>query len=141
MPNLSSILKAEISRLARKEVKSAVNALRKTIGTHRREIAELKRQLASSKRDFRAFKKPVRETDGGSGQARTRRFTATGLKALRARLGLSAADLGRLVGVSGQSIYNWEAGKALPRPAQQVALAAIRGLGKREAAKRLESEG
>ncbi len=67
------------------------------------------------------------------------RFVSKGLKTLRARLGLSAADFGRLVGASGQSIYNWEAGKAVPRASQQTALAAIRGLGKREAAKRLDA--
>ena len=50
-----------------------------------------------------------------------------------------SADFGRLAGASGQSIYNWEAGKAVPRASQQAALAAVRGLGKREAAKRLEA--
>ena len=58
---------------------------------------------------------------------------------MRARLGLSAADFGRLVSASGQSIYNWEAGKASPRATQQAAIAAVRGIGKREAAKRLEA--
>ena len=141
MPNFSSVLKAEITRLARREIKSAVDPLRKTISSQRREIAELKRRLASLQRELKASNKPARETNNGSGQARRTRFTAKGLRALRTRLTLSAADFGQLVGASGQSIYNWEAGKAVPRASQQVALAAIRGLGKREAAKRLKGLG
>jgi transcriptional regulator with XRE-family HTH domain len=66
------------------------------------------------------------------------RFRASGLKSHRARLGLSARDYGRLVGVSGLTIYQWEGGKARPRKEQLAKLAAVRGLGKREAMKRLE---
>jgi DNA-binding transcriptional regulator YiaG len=140
MPNLSSVLKSEITRLARKEIKGAVDPLRKASANYRREIAELKRQVASLQRDLKAASKstravsPVNEDSG-----KRTRFVPKGVKSLRARLGLSAADFGRLVGASGQSIYNWEAGKAVPRQNQQAALAVVRGLGKREAVKRLEA--
>ena len=66
------------------------------------------------------------------------RFVAKGLKAQRARLGLSAVDYARLVGVSPQSIYNWEQGHTSPRPAQVAIIAQLRSLGKREAQARLE---
>lgn len=139
MPNLSSVLKSEITRLARKEIKSSVDPIRKANAAHRREIAELKRQIASLQREIKASGKSHRETKERTGEQRNVRFNAKGLKALRARLGLSAAGFGRLIGASGQSIYNWEAGKAVPRANQQAAVAAVRGLGKREAAKRLEA--
>jgi DNA-binding transcriptional regulator YiaG len=139
MPNLSSVLKSEITRLARKEIKSSVDPLRKTNAAHRREIAELKRQIASMQRELKASNKTPRVAKDDSSQSRNVRFSAKGLKSLRARLGLSAADFGQLVGASGQSIYSWEAGKAIPRVGQQAALASVRGLGKREAAKRLEA--
>ncbi len=61
------------------------------------------------------------------------------MKAQRKRLKLSAEDYGRLVGVSGQTIYHWEQGKTRPQEAQLVALAAVRGLGKREALVKLEA--
>jgi len=139
MSNLSLVLKSEIARIARKEIKSSVDPLRKSNATYRREIAELKRQLTSLQRELKASRTPSRETKDGADQAPTSRFTKTGLKTLRARLGLSAADFGLLIGASGQSIYNWEAGKAVPRANQKSALAAVRGLGKREAARRLET--
>ncbi len=141
MPNLNSVLKSEITRLARKEIKSSVDPLRKTNALLRREVAELKRQIAAMQREIKVSSKTQREEKNSSVEHRNTRFTAKGLKSLRARLGLSAADFGQLVGASGQSIYNWEAGKAVPRASQQAALAAVRGLGKREAAKRLEAMG
>ena len=139
MPNFNSILKSEITRLARKEIKAAIEPLRKTNGAYRRDIAELKRQLASLQRDTKLLARPARVERHDAGDKRASRFTAKGLKSLRARLGLSASDFGKLVSASGQSIYNWEAEKTSPRATQQAAIAAVRGLGKREAAKRLEA--
>jgi len=139
MPNLSTILKGEITRLARKEIKAAVDPVRKANAGQRKEIAELKRQIAALQRDLKASRKPSKVVaQEGEASGRTR-FSAKGLKSLRAKLGLSAGEFGVLVGASGQSIYKWETGKALPRASQQAALAAVRGIGKREAAKRLAS--
>jgi DNA-binding transcriptional regulator YiaG len=141
MANLSSILKSEITRLARKEIKTAVDPLRKANAGYRRDIAELKRQVASLQRDLKVASKPARAAAVVDDAPTATRFVPKGLKSLRARLGLSAADFGRLVGASGQSVYNWETGKAVPRASQQAALAAVRGIGKREAIKRLEALG
>ena len=140
MPNLSSVIKSEITRLARKEIKAAVEPIRKAGAEHRREIAELKRQIALLQRGLKASHKQSKgDAKAAEAPGRNVRFAPKGLKSLRARLGLSASDFGLLVGASGQSVYNWETGKSVPREAQQAALAAVRGLGKREAAKRLET--
>ncbi len=55
----------------------------------------------------------------------------------RKRLGLSAADFGMLVGATGQSVYAWEARKSKPSGKSLAAIAALRGIGKREVARRL----
>jgi DNA-binding transcriptional regulator YiaG len=117
-----------------------VNSLRKASAGYRREIAELKRQVTSLQRELKAASKVQRPASSMAEVSGKRtRFVPKGVKSLRARLGLSAADFGLLVGASGQSVYNWEAGKAVPRQNQQAALAVVRGLGKREAIKRLEA--
>ena len=143
MPNLGTVLKAEISRLARKEVRAEVETLRKASGTYRREIAELKRQVAQLERRLRQASKArpaAASTAVDSEETASRmRFSAKGLQSLRAKLGLSAADFGALAGVSGQSIYHWEQGKSVPRKSQLPKLASLRGLGKKEARARLES--
>jgi len=66
------------------------------------------------------------------------RFSAQRLAAHRSKLGLSAKDYGMLVGVSSLTIYKWESGNVRPRDGQLQAIAAVRKLGKREAAARLE---
>jgi DNA-binding transcriptional regulator YiaG len=62
------------------------------------------------------------------------RFSAKRLAAHRRRLGLSAGDFGLLLGVSAQSIYNWEEGKARPRAKHMPTIAALRTLGIKQAA-------
>ena len=45
MPNIATVLKQEISRLARKEAKALTAATKKAGSQYRRDIAELKRQV------------------------------------------------------------------------------------------------
>ncbi len=80
----------------------------------------------------------ISDDEGAAGTKR--RFSATRLAAHRAKNGLSAANYGQLVGVSGQTIYHWEQGKARPRAAQLESLAAVRDLGAREIAERLATK-
>jgi len=53
-------------------------------------------------------------------------------------LGLSAADYGKLIGVTGHTIYSWEKGTSRPRKTQLPVLASIRQMGKKEVHARLE---
>ncbi|QTN22219.1 hypothetical protein HZ992_18950 [Rhizobacter sp. AJA081-3] len=145
MPNIASVLKSEIARLARKELRTATDGLKKTLAAHRTELVALKRQV----RDLEKLLKTVSRGRTPSAKAKTAekgnaeesggrvRFSAKGLATNRRRLGLSAADFGLLVGASGQSIYHWEAGKAQPRTTSLSAIVELRGIGKKEAAARL----
>ena len=142
MSNLATALKDEICRLARKEIKSQVDSTKQAVTQHRRDIAALKRQAQEQKKKI-AFleaqeRKRVAEPTSSKGDVEKVRFSSRSVKALRDRLGLSAKDYGLLVGVSGITIYNWEQSKSRPRQAQLAALAAVRGIGKREVLARLE---
>jgi DNA-binding XRE family transcriptional regulator len=146
MPNIGAVLKQEIARLSRREIRGQVEATRKASAQYRRHIATLRRQIATLERQMALLQRRVGNgsaaTSGSAGSASDGapklRFVAKGLKAQRARLGLSAVDYARLVGVSPQSIYNWEQGHTSPRPAQVAIIAQLRSLGKREAQARLE---
>jgi DNA-binding transcriptional regulator YiaG len=140
MPNLAAAMKDEITRLARKELRSQTEGLKKASAQYRRDIAALKRQVAELERQVSLLeglllKKPPVSPDSKS--AARVRFTATGLRSQRKRLGLSATDYAQLVGVSAQSIYNWEREITRPRKEQIAILAALRGIGKKEAQARL----
>lgn len=142
MPNIAAILKSEISRVARKEVRGEIASLKKAVVAHRSQIAALKRRTEALEKQLRhlgmisAKRAPAVENEVPSD---AQRFSARGLASLRRRLGLSAADCGLLVGASSQSIYNWEEGKVRPRAKHLPAIAALRALGKKEAAARLDS--
>jgi DNA-binding transcriptional regulator YiaG len=140
--NLATVLKSEIARLARKEAKLQLDPLRKANAGYRRDIAALKREVTDLSRQLKAVSKTAGKFAAAepAEEGRKLRFSSKGLKTHREKLGLSAAEYGQLAGVSAQSIYNWEAGKATPRQAQVQSLAELRGIGKREAAKRLEQE-
>jgi DNA-binding transcriptional regulator YiaG len=140
MSNIAEILKAEISRIARKQIKSDTEALRKGLSVYRHEIASLRKRLDAlekqSKRAARHQPELPREVSGA--EVQRLRFSATRFAAQRQKLGLSAADFGTLLGVSSLSVYHWEQGKARPRATQLQAIAAARKLGKREVLERLE---
>ena len=141
MPNIATVLKTEIARLARKEVRAEVESLRKASTAYRREIADLKRKVAQLERGLKATSKAIPAPKAPAPAESSRmRITAAGIRTLRTKLGLSAADMGKLAGVSGQSIYHWEQGKSVPRKSQLPKLIALRGLGKKEARARLGGE-
>jgi DNA-binding transcriptional regulator YiaG len=140
MANIASLLKAEITRLARKQVRAETTALKKASSVYRAEIVALKRRTAALETQVRRLSKGQVKSDGPRTAAepvRNARFTAKGLASQRRRLGLSAADCGLLLGASGQSIYNWEDGKAVPRARHLAAIASLRTIGKKEAAAKL----
>ena len=142
MPNIGTVLKDEISRLSRREIRKQVQPVRKASAAFRGEIATLKRQMQELQRQARAFaRQRARAVEEASSVTASKplRFVAKGLRSLRARLGLSAPELARLVGVSDQTVYNWELKKTAPRKQQLATLATIRALGKREARGRLEA--
>ncbi len=147
MPNLAATLKEEIRRLAKKEVKAQTHSTKQAVAHYRREIAQLKRHLREQDKKIALLEtqrpeQPVwSAVSSGQDDSGKVRFSPQWVKSQRKRLGLSAADYAKLVGVSTLSIYNWETGRNRPRRAQLVALVAVRNIGKREAAARLQALG
>jgi DNA-binding transcriptional regulator YiaG len=140
MPNIGTVLKSEISRVARKELRGETQALKKSISQYRSQIADLKRRMQALERQVKRAAKGGAKVAAPPEPAGSLRFSAKGLAAQRRRLGLSAAAVARLLGVSALSVYKWESGKTRPRARQIEAIAALRGMGKREALQRLEAE-
>lgn len=144
MPNIASVLKAEIARVARKEIRGETQALKKAVSAYRSDIAALKRRAQALEQQLRRLSKRGAKGAGaepadaqGDGADQPFRFSAKGLASHRKRLGLSAHDCGLLLGASGQSVYKWEEGGVRPRAKHLPAIAALRSLGKKEAAARL----
>jgi len=142
MPNIASVMKDEILRLAKKEVRKEAEGIKKASAQHRSDIAALKRQVAALEKQVARLEKngPKKATIEVDGEATTKfRFSAMRFSVQRQKLGLSAGDMGALIGVSAQTIYNWEAEKSRPRQSQLAAIAAVRKLGRKAIKVRLEA--
>ena len=148
MPNVASILKGEISRISRKEVKSAVGGIGKSQTNIRKNVADLKKRVASLEKEIKRLTAGKRRENTISvkehpeGQEKAR-FTSKGVKSLRNRLGLSQADFAKLVGATSHAVYLWEnkEGPLKLREKTKAAFLSIRGLGAREAKAKLEEAG
>ena len=141
MPNIAAMLKQEIARVAKKQVRAEVEPLKAVNAQHRKTISALKAQVTTLERRIVTLSraKTPAATDADKEPVSTVRFSAKGLKTHRARLGLSAIDFGRLLGVTAQTIYNWEQEASRPRAEQLNRIAALRKMGKREVQRILEA--
>ena len=143
MANVASVLKEEISRISRKEIRRETSSLKKSSTAHRSEIAALKRRLLELERQLRragtARQPRAPAAANEDAVAAGTRFSAKSMASQRRRLGLSAAECGLLIGASAQSVYNWEDGKARPRAQHLPAIFSLRTLGRRQANEILES--
>src|SRR4051794_30343702 len=90
MPNIASVLKTEISRVARKESRVETQALKKASTQHRSDIAELKRQVHMLEKKIRVLAKSAAPASAAPAAAqsdhRAYRFSARRLAAHRSRL-------------------------------------------------------
>ncbi len=140
MPDVASVLKEEIIRLARSEIKKQIDPLSKRVQELNKTVTQQKKQIAVlEKSQSRAAKKtssvvqPVDEESSSSA-----RVTIVSIKSHRKRLNLSQREMGLLLGVSMQTIIRWEAGKGSPRGESKDAFFALRDMGRRQVKKRLE---
>jgi DNA-binding transcriptional regulator YiaG len=149
MSNIAQVLKAEIIRLSRKEVKATVTPLRKSNFALKKAVWDLKNSisaLAAENKRLSAICKSAQENQPAilPETAEKARFTSKGIRILRTKLGLSQESFAKLLGVSSQAVYVMEhkEGKRLKfRPKTLSSLLSVREMGEREAKRRLEEIG
>lgn len=141
MPNFASVFKQEVTRLAKKEARAATNSLKEQLAKSRKQVAELRTEVRALNKKVESLLKhqssasviPFEEAD----EETSFRFSPKSVRAHRKRVGMSAEQYAKLLGVSMQTVYHWEQGKSRPRKSQMATLGAVRKLGKKEAARRL----
>ena len=149
MPDVARVLREEVQRLAKRQVKAGLAPIKRDNFRLKKHVADLRRELTALTRTSRELLAKVtavvatREAEVATERAATLRPTSKSLVRLRRRLDLTQVEFGRLLGVSGQAVLNWErkGGRVRMRTANLAALAGIQKLGKREARRRLEEMG
>ncbi len=118
MPNLATVLRSELRRLSRREVRKALSRLKaaqKQLTALRGLVRGQAKTLAAVERRLARLKGGVagrRRRAGGVGVAGAGRT----VQAVRRRLALSRAQLAKRIGVSSWTIFGWETGRTRPTP-------------------------
>lgn len=137
MPDIKAVLSEEIRRLAKKEIRTALIPLVKTVTEQRHTISELKKRIAVLEKSG-ITEKAVRESDTAPAEAiKKLRLNAAGIVRVRTKLKLTQNEFAKLLGVSLHTVSFWELGKASPRAEAKAAICALRSAGKREIKRRL----
>jgi|GEM_PF-605257 len=139
MPDIKSVFASEIRRLAKKEVKTALQPLHALISTLRKTIAAQATKIKALEKRSPAVPKPEKTILPISDKPV--RISPVWIIKLRQKLGLSQSQFAALLDASNFSVSHWENGKAAPREAYKRKIAALRGLGKRELNKLLTEKG
>ena len=143
MPDIASVLKSEISRIAKKELRAELEAFKIAARQTKSHIVELRLQVGALQKQIKQLAKltkvPAKAPGENTAPAGRRRFSAKGFASMRARWGISAVEMGRLIGASDQSVNKWELGESVPRTKFLDAISGLRGKGKREILALLET--
>ena len=145
MPNIGVLLKDEIRRLAKKEVRAVVLPLKKKVAELTRTNAALKKKVpilekAVARLEKEAEARQLQAVREGEKEVEGVRIGPRSVAAQRKRLQLTRAEFGSLAGVSANTIYLWETGEVSPREKSRAVLVGLRKLGAREAKKLLAAE-
>lgn len=142
MPDLKQVLSEEIRRLARKEMKQAIDKLNETIISQKKLIADLQKRVKvlesnTSKKESSAKTERIVIAGDSATASSMPRITASKITSIRKKLGLTQAKFAAIIGVNQFSVCNWEAGKTEPRREAKELIAKLRTMGKREFKKML----
>ena len=144
MGKIEGIIKSEIMRLAKREIrkiavplgsdvwflKSAVSQLRKAVLTLQRITANQQKVLEKGKKPLEAAPEEVKMS----------RFSPRLIRSLRKHLGITQKELAILTGVTVGAIHQWESGQFKPSMKKKAVMVALRKLGRREVRKLLEGK-
>src|SRR5436309_3025020 len=142
MPKIELAIKAAIDRGARRHIRQVATPMRREVRRLRHLVAGLRRDVTGLKTTAAQWERMADRrpwTAAVSDEAaKAARLSARLIRKLRTRLGLSQAALGRLVGVTGAAVVEWERGRARPSGERRKAVVALGGLGRRDVKRLLE---
>ena len=142
MGKLEGMIKSEIVRLAKREIRKIarplsrdVRSMRSTVSQLRKTVLVLQRLTARQESESRKEKVLL---EAAPEEVKKSRFSPRLIHTLRKRLGITQKEMATLTGVTVGAIYQWEQGMFEPRGQKKGMLVALRKLGRREVRKLLE---
>ncbi len=142
MGKLEAVIKFEIVRLAKMELRKVLIPLKRDVFQLKRTVSQLRKVVLSLKR-FTALqqkelgkRKIMLETSPE--EVKLSRFSPRLFRSLRKRLGISQKELGVLCGVTLGAVQSWESGRFRPKDEKKKALVGLRRLNCGEVKKLLQ---
>jgi DNA-binding transcriptional regulator YiaG len=140
MAKIEGIIKAEIMRLAKREVRAVFRPLKREVWQMSTKLSNLSKGFASLNRmakELHFEEKAKPKLEATTEEVKASRITPERINRLRKKLGISQRELGILTGASIGAILSWEKGKFRPKGEKKAALVALRKLKKRDVKKLL----
>ena len=143
MPDLKNLLNDEIRRLARKEIRIAMESVSTQISAQKKIISDMKKQIADLEKLLRKTnsEKIAEIEENAENEDNKIRLNAAGIIRIRKKYKLTQAELAKLLDVATHTVSIWELGKSAPRAAMKQKICDLRTLGKREINARLNAAG
>ncbi len=144
MAKFETIIKSEIVRLAKREVRKTlvplgrdVRLLESTVSQLRKAVPLLERLVAQQQKELGKRKIPLEATPE---EVKKSRFSPRLIRSLRESLGISQKELAILSGVTVGAVHMWESGKFRPKDEKKSLMVGLRKLGRRDVRKLLEEK-
>ena len=140
MGKLEGIIKDEIIRLAKREMRMKFVPLRRDVRSLKITASQLRKsvlglQRVVSQQEKQVGPKPIPEVTPED--VKKARFSPRLIKSLRKHLGVSQRDMAKLAGVTAGAVFLWEKGIFEPRDDKKKVLLGLRKLGRQNAKKLL----
>jgi DNA-binding transcriptional regulator YiaG len=143
MGKLEGIIKDEIIRLAKREMRMKFVPLRRDVRSLKITASQLRKSVLGlqrfvSQQENQMGTKPVPEVTAED--MKKARFSPRLIKSLRKHLGVSQKDMAKLAGVTVGAVFQWEKGKFEPKDEKKKVLVSLRKLGRQDVKKLLMQE-
>lgn len=145
MAKLESIIKSEIIRLSKQEIRKVLSPLRRDVRLLRATVSKL-RKSASELDRFRVAQEKILskqeiKLEPSPEEVESSRFSPRLFRSLRKKMGVTQRDLAVLCGVTLGAVQSWESGKFRPKDEKRKVLVGLRKLGRSEVKKLLTQKG
>jgi DNA-binding transcriptional regulator YiaG len=142
MGKLEGMIKSEIVRLAKREMRKTslplgrdVRSLKGTVSQLRKAVLALQRFAAQRQKELAKEKIPL---EAAPEEVEVSRFSPRLIRSLRKHLGITQRELAVLTGVTVGAVHQWESGMFKPGEKKKGMLVALRKLGRRDVRKLFE---
>jgi DNA-binding transcriptional regulator YiaG len=145
MGKVEGVIKSEIIRLAKREVRKIsvplgrdVRSLKSAVSQLRKAVLTLQRITTTQQKVLEKGKMPL---EASPEEVKMSRFSPRLIQSLRRHLGITQKELAILTGVTVGAAHLWESGQFKPSEKKKAVMVALRKLGRREVRELLEGKG